>query len=102
MCGLVEQAGPEYSQPFGPVTIAKAYRLLRAILNTAAKEKRIKENPCQIEGADKEINPERPVLSVTQVYSLADEIGPRYRALILLATFGNMRRGELAGLHAAT
>jgi integrase len=38
------------------------------------------------------------VLSVPEVYSLADAIEPRYRALILLATFGNLRWGELAGL----
>jgi hypothetical protein len=28
----------------------------------------------------------------------ADAIEPRYRALLLLATFGNLRWGELAGL----
>ena len=33
-----------------------------------------------------------------EVYRLADAIAPRYRALVLLATFGNMRWGELAGL----
>lgn len=32
------------------------------------------------------------------MYRLADAIAPRYRALVLLATFGNMRWGELAGL----
>jgi integrase len=80
------------------VVVAKGYRLLRAILNTALRDKRIKENPCQIEGADKESSPERPVLSVAEVYRLADAIVPRYRTLILLATFGNMRWGELAGL----
>ena len=92
------KAGPLSEPQFGPVTVAKAYRLLRAILNTAAKDKRIKENPCQIDGADKESSPERPVLSVAEVYRLADAISPRYRALVLLATFGNMRWGELAGL----
>lgn len=92
------KAGPSSDPPFGPVTVAKAYRLLRAILNTAAKDKRIKENPCQIDGADKESSPERPVLSVAEVYQLADAITARYRALVLLATFGNMRWGELAGL----
>jgi integrase len=80
------------------VTVAKAYRLLRAILNTAVRDKRIHENPCQIKGADRESSPERPVLSVAEVYRLADAIEPRYRALILLATFGNLRWGELAGL----
>jgi integrase len=92
------RAGPQQEQPFGPVTVAKAYRLLRAILNTAVRDKRIRENPCQIKGADRESSPERPVLSVAEVYRLADAIEPRYRALILLATFGNLRWGELAGL----
>jgi integrase len=92
------KAGPKCAKPFGPVTVAKGYRLLRAILNTAVRDKRLKENPCQIEGADKETIPERPVLSVVEVFRLADAIAPHYRALILLATFGNMRWGELAGL----
>lgn len=92
------KAGPQHVPPFGPVTVAKAYRLLRAILNTAVRDKRVRENPCQIKGADKESSPERPVLSVPEVYRLADAIALRYRALVLLATFGNMRWGELAGL----
>jgi integrase len=78
--------------------VAKAYRLLRAILNTAVRDKQIRENPCQIKGAGKELAAERPVLNVPEVYRLADVIEPRYRALILLATFGNLRWGELAGL----
>jgi integrase len=90
--------GPMQDRPFGPVTVAKAYRLLRAILDTAVRDKRIRANPCQIKGADKESSPERPVLSVAEVYRLAEAIGPRYRALILLATFGNLRWGEIAGL----
>jgi integrase len=61
------------------------------------RDKRIRENPCQIKGADREPSPERPVLSVAEVYRLADAIEPRYRALILLATFGSLRWGELAG-----
>jgi integrase len=92
------RAGAQQERPFGPVTVAKAYRLLRAILNTAVRDKRIRENPCQLKGADKEPTAERPVLSVPEVYRLADAIEPRYRALILLATFGNLRWGELAGL----
>jgi integrase len=92
------KAGLRNDPPFGPVTVAKAYRLLRAILNTAVRDKRIKENPCQISGADKESSPERPVLSVAEVYRLADAVAPRYRALVLLATFANLRWGELAGL----
>ncbi len=33
-----------------------------------------------------------------QVYALADAVGGRYRALVLLGVFGSLRWGELAGL----
>jgi len=48
------------------------------------------------QGASEETSPERPVLSVTEVYTLADAIDPRYRALVLLAALGSLRWGELA------
>jgi integrase len=80
-----------------PVTTAKAYRLLRAIMNTAVDDGLIKRNPCRIKGAGREESPERPVLTVKQVYALADAAGP-YKALILLAAFASLRWGELAAL----
>lgn len=43
-------------------------------------------------------SPERPVLTIPEVLLLAEEIAPPYRALILLAVFGSLRWGELAGL----
>ncbi|MFC6577675.1 tyrosine-type recombinase/integrase [Planomonospora parontospora] len=80
------------------VTVAKAYRLLKAILSTAVDDQLIKRNPCRIKGAGQEKSPERPVLTIAEVYKLADTVEPRYRALVLLATFGSLRWGELAGL----
>ncbi|MFI6811936.1 tyrosine-type recombinase/integrase [Nonomuraea sp. NPDC050328] len=82
----------------GPVTVAKAYRLLKSIFNTAVSDGLIKANPCNIRGAGKEDSPERPVLTIKQVYALADAIEPRFRMLILLATFASLRWGELAAL----
>ena len=82
----------------GPVATAKAYRFLRAVMNTAVDDGLIKRNPCRIKGAGSEDSPERPVLSVAQVYALADAAGLRYRALILLAAFSSLRWGELAAL----
>jgi integrase len=81
-----------------PVTAAKAYRLLKSILATAVDDGLIRRNPCRIKGASAEKSPERPVLTIGQVYALADAIGPRYRALVLLACFCGLRWGELAGL----
>ncbi len=60
--------------------MAKAYRLLRAVFNTAVDDEMIRRNPCRIKGAGVEDSPERPVLTVAQVYALADAVGLRYRA----------------------
>ena len=37
-------------------------------------------------------------LAPGQVAALADAIGPRYRALVLVAAYGDLRWGELVGL----
>ncbi len=80
------------------VTAAKAYRLLKAIFNTAVDDQTIRRNPCRIKGAGKEASEERPVLSIAQVYELAEAIDQRYRLLVLLGTFASLRWGELAAL----
>ncbi|HEY1698659.1 MAG TPA: site-specific integrase [Trebonia sp.] len=80
------------------VTTAKAYRLLKAMLNTAVDDGIIKRNPCRIKGAGQEESPERPVLPVEQVFVLADAIDQRYRAFMLLGTFGSLRWAEIAAL----
>jgi integrase len=79
-------------------TTAKAYRLLRAILNAAIDDGRITRNPCRIKGADRENPPERPVASVAEVFDLADRIGPPYRAFVLTAALASLRWGELVAL----
>ncbi|WP_431903040.1 tyrosine-type recombinase/integrase [Nonomuraea sp. bgisy101] len=81
-------------------TAAKAYRLLRAVLMTAADEdKLIARNPCRIKGADNEHTPERPILTLAQVFELADRMADRrFKALILLTTFASLRWGEVIAL----
>jgi integrase len=78
---------------------AKAYRLLRAVLMTAAEDRVIPRNPCRIRGGGDEHPPERPVLTVAQVFALADLMKDRrYRALVLLVTFASLRWGEAIAL----
>lgn len=89
---LLGEGGP------GASTVAKAYRLLRGILNTAVEDELIKKNPCRIKNAGVERPEERPVLTVAEVFRLAAAVPPRFRALVLLATFGSLRWGELAAL----
>jgi integrase len=82
-----------------PSMAAKAYRLLRAILMTAAKEDElIRVNPCRIKGADQENPAERPVLSIPQIFALAERMPERFRALIVVVTFGCLRWGEAVAL----
>lgn len=80
------------------ITTAKAYRLLKAVLSTAVDDGMIRRNPCRIKSAGQEDSAERPVLTITQVYALANAIAERYRALVLLAAFASLRWGELAAL----
>ena len=82
----------------GAITAAKCYRLLRTICETAVFEEELPRNPCTIPGAGQERSPARPALSVPEVYALADSVGDRWRALVLLAAFTGLRFGELAGL----
>jgi integrase len=59
-------------------TTAKAYRLLRAILMTAVEDdKMLSRNPCRVRGADNEQTTERPILSLAQVFELAELVGRR-------------------------
>jgi integrase len=78
-----------------PLTSAlRRYRLLRAILNTAVEDGHLVANPCAIKGAGVEPYEGRRIPSIDGVYSRAEAVGPRFRALVLLAAFGGLRRGE--------
>ena len=77
---------------------AKAYRLVRAILNTALDDGRIKRNPCRVKGAGEHRTAERPTATVAQVYALAERMPRRFRALVLAAAFTGLRWGELIAL----
>ena len=88
----------QIADTFSPMQAAKAYRLLRVILNTAIEDDRISQNPCKIRGAGVERSPERPFVDAEIVLRLAAGIEERYGALVLLAGFGGLRLGELLGL----
>jgi integrase len=79
--------------------VAKSYRLLRAILNTAVTEDElIIVNPCRIKGAGEERAGERPVLTLDQLYALVDLMPDRWKAFLLLKTFASLRWGEMTAL----
>jgi integrase len=76
----------------------QAYRFLRAVMNTAARDGAIATNPCQIVGGSSDRAKERPVATPTEVAALVKAITPRYRAAVLLAACGavlGLRRDDV-------
>lgn len=82
----------------GATTVAKSYRLLKAILETATDDELIRRNPCRIRGAGKEVSQSGQVATVAQVDALADAIGIRWRLMVYLGAYGPMRPEEQAEL----
>jgi len=82
----------------GAPTVAKCYRLLRAICASSVADEHVVRNPCVIPGAGQEASKQRPSVTVLEVYALADEVGTAWRTLVLLAAFAGLRFGELAAL----
>ncbi|MEU9136243.1 tyrosine-type recombinase/integrase [Streptomyces sp. NPDC048404] len=79
-------------------TVAKSYRLLKGIFETAVDDDLVGRNPCRIKGAGKESAAERRIATVAQVDALANAIGIRWRLMVYLGAYGPMRPEELAGL----
>ena len=79
-------------------TAAKAYRLLRQIMQSAVDDRLVRENPCRLKGAAAERSQERQIPSIDDVHRLADAIEPRYRAMVFVAAFAGLRKGECYGL----
>jgi integrase len=86
------------AQQLSPSTVAKAYRLLSRILGAAVEAGYLVRNPCTVKGAGQERAPEMRFATVAQITALAEAVGARYRALVLVAAYGGLRWGELVGL----
>ncbi|MFF9866331.1 tyrosine-type recombinase/integrase [Streptomyces sp. NPDC013953] len=82
----------------GATTVAKSYRLLKAIMETATDDELIRRNPCRIKGAGSEKAKERSTATVDQVDVLADAMGLRWRLMVYFAAYGPMRPEEQAAL----
>lgn len=82
----------------GATTVAKSYRLLKAIMETATDDELIRRNPCRIKGAGREEADERPVATVEQVDDVADAMGPRWRLMVYFAAYASLRPEEQAEL----
>lgn len=81
-----------------PSTAAGAYRLLATICNSAVHEKKLPRSPCEIKGASTEDSPKRPTATVAELQAAIDAAPERFRCALLLAAWGQLRRGEVLGL----
>ena len=81
-----------------PGAAPAAYRLLRAIFNSAVHDELLIKSPCRVPkaGADRAL--ERRVPTIAEVQALAAEMPENLRVAIILAAWGGMRRGEILAL----
>lgn len=80
-------------------TRARAYSLLRTIMNTALSVELIDANPCRVKGGAVTKRKHKPVtLEVGELVALADAMPEHHRALTLLTGLCGLRFGEAAAL----
>ena len=86
----------------GPRQRAAAYSLLRTIMNTAVADDLIAANPCRVRGAGaaKRARPIRPA-TLAELEVIVTAMPPRYRLMVLLAAWCQLRFGELTELRRA-
>lgn len=77
---------------------AKAYRVLHAICSTAVEDGILRRNPCTVSGGGVERSTERPLVEPDQIVQLIAATPERGRALVMLAVWCTLRRGEILGL----
>ncbi|HEV3268436.1 MAG TPA: site-specific integrase [Acidimicrobiales bacterium] len=79
-------------------TAAGAYRLLSAICNTAIADEVIARSPCRVVGASEEHPAERPTASLAELSAATEAVPDKWRLALMLATWCQLRRGEILGL----
>jgi integrase len=84
--------------PLSPTTARSVHRLVRRVLSAAVEDGRIGRNPAAGLKLAPEVRREPRFLSPEEVRRLAQEVPPRYRALILLMAYSGLRVGEAAAL----
>jgi integrase len=82
-----------------PGVARSAYRVLRAIFNTALQDDLIVKSPCRVKGAGTDRASERRIPTAEQVATLTRAMPEQYRAAVVLAAWGTLRRGEVLGLN---
>lgn len=76
----------------------KAAHVLSRLLDHAVSTGLLRANPASSVRLPAEVRHEQRFLSQSQALVLAEAIAPRFKAMVMVAVFGGLRYGELAGL----
>ena len=83
---------------YAPSTVHRHYRTLNRLCSTAVRRGHLATNPVLAVDPPKVPKTEVHFLTAAEVEALADAIDPRYRAWVLVASFGGLRWGEMQAL----
>lgn len=86
------------NQEQSAASVRKAAHVLTRLLSLAVDQGLIRANPAASTRLPAEPKNEQRYLTQDQAWTLADAMHPRFRAMVLVAVFGGLRFGELAGL----
>lgn len=82
-----------------PSTRAKAYRVLHAIMATAAEDDAIPANPCKVRKGGSDTRKRKiEIATETEIDAIAEAIRPEWRMMVYLAAYCSLRFGEIAEL----
>lgn len=81
-----------------PNMAAKTYSHLSTLMKYALRNKWIDENPCDIEFGSTTQDREPEVPTVAQVETMISNAKPQWKALVALAAWSGLRKGELLAL----
>jgi integrase len=81
-----------------PSTAAGAYRLLNTIYISAVREEVVARSPCRIKGGGSEHATERTTATDPEAQAAVNAMPEGLRCALLLATWCQLRRGEILGL----
>jgi integrase len=79
-------------------TVHRAYQLLSKVMRAAVDAGMIARSPCHGVPLPRIEHEEMRFLTPVEIRRLAEVIDPRFRVLVLVACYGGLRIGELAGL----
>jgi len=82
----------------GRSTVARCYRILHAVMATAAEDGLIPSNPCRVKGGGTYEADERPTLTVQEAEALVAEVPDRYSCLVIALAWTAIRLGEATEL----